>query len=475
MEQIINRVMDYIELHEMIGKNDRILLSMSAGKDSMFLFTAFSILKNIFPFEIGVFHLNHMVRGEDADADERHVISVAESHGIEIMVEKYNFNESGVHGVSFEEHARDVRYGLLNEMAVRKGYNKIATAHTKDDTIETVLMRMFTGTGIHGLRGIPPKRGMIIRPLLSLAVSEIYDFLTANRIPWREDKTNIDTVYSRNFIRNELLPLVRTRFPMIDSAISSLSNVASESMLLLDELLNEKFAGLIERHDDHVCIDVNCVLHNRPAFNHIVAAILRDDFGQNVNRHMLHQLHTGFGTGKANASLFANNSIKAEKIYYQQKNLLKLSRITEEGDFQKEWEKRIDLTGVPEQFIHLNDVGISVQIKVCDVESYQNFTKNDHSVFVTLENNVNTIYIRNRRKGDRIRTECGTKKLKDFFIEKKLSRSEKNRVPILVIGSTIAAIMPGLLSETSNRVSSDFLVDKKSKKVLSVSAYSKDR
>lgn len=475
MEPIINRVMDFIALHDMIEKNDRILLSMSAGKDSMFLLTVFSLLRDIIPFEMGIFHLNHMMRGEDADADERHVISAAESHGIEIIVEKYNFNESGVHGVSFEEHARDIRYGLLNVIARKKGYNKIATAHTRDDSIETVLMRMFTGTGIHGLKGIPPKRGVLIRPLLSLAAREIYEYLTANRITWREDKTNIDSAYSRNFIRNELLPNVRTRFPMVDSAISSLSSVASESMLLLDELLNEKYPDLIKRHDDDVLIDIQRIQSNRPAFNQIIAAILRNDFGQNVNRQMLHELYTGSGTGRAHASLFANNRIKAEKVFSHGKSLLKLSRVTDSGDSHEEWEKRIELTGKTEQVVQLDDVGVNVLIKVCDVEYYQNFTKNDHSVFVTLENNVNTIYIRNRRKGDRIRTESGTKKLKDFLIEKKLSKMEKNRVPILVIGTTIAAIMPGLLGETSNRVSSDFLVDKNSKKVLSVSACSKDR
>jgi tRNA(Ile)-lysidine synthase len=474
MEPIINRVMDFIALHDMIGKNDRILLSMSAGKDSMFLFTAFLLLKDTFPFEIGIFHLNHMVRGADADSDERHVISVAESHGIEIMIDKFNFNEPELQGGSFEEYARDVRYRLLSEVADRKGYNKIATAHTKDDNIETVLMRTFTGTGIHGLKGIPPKRGIIIRPLLSLSANDIYDFLSENRIAWREDKTNTDSVYSRNFIRNEVLPIVRNRFPMVDTAISSLSIVASESLLLLDELLNEKFTGLIERQDDLVFIDVNRIMHNRPAFNNIVAATLRDDFGQNVNRHMLNEMYTGFATIKSNASLFSNNSIKAEKIFYHGKSLLRLSRFTVDGDSHEEWEKRIDLTGDPEQVVQLNDVGIYVHIKVCDVEYYQNFTQNDHSVFVTLEKNVNTIYIRNRRKGDRIKTECGTKKLKDFFIEKKLSKTEKNRVPILVVGSTIAAIMPGLIRKESNRVSSDFLVDKNSKKVLSVSACSKD-
>ena len=117
----------------------------------------------------------------------------------------------------------------------------------------------------------------------------------------------------------------------------------------------------------------------------------------------------------------------------------------------------------------MREAGISVAIKVCDFQYYQNFEKNNQSVFVTVGINIDTIYIRNRRNGDRIKTECGVKKLKDLFIEWKLAGADKDRTPILVVGSTVAAVMPGLRNGTPNRISSDFLVDKNSKKVISVS------
>jgi tRNA(Ile)-lysidine synthase len=471
MDDLTNRVLDFIVRHGMIEKNDRVLLSLSAGKDSMFLFNACSLLKNALPFEFGVFHLNHMVRGADADEDERHVVSLAESGGVEIAVERYDFSESAIPGVSFEEHARDVRYRMLHDIAAGKGYTRIATAHTRDDSIETVMMRFFTGTGIHGLRGIPPKRGTIIRPLLCITAREIYDYLAAHRIAWREDMTNADPAYARNFIRNEILPLVRQRFPMVDSSVASLAEVSAESLGLLDTLLEETFPGLIERHDGHVFIDAARIIHSRPAFNHIVASVVRDVFGLNVNRSMLGELYAGFGAVRANADLFANNSIKGEKVFHNGKSVLKLTSAASVPASPGEWERRIDLSGAPEQVVRLDEIGISVIVKLCDFDYYQKNAKNAKSVFVTMESDENTIYIRNRRSGDRISTEYGTKKLKDFLIEKKISNVEKDRVPILLIGSRIGAIMTGLVNETTSRVSSDFLVDKNSKKVLSVSAH----
>ncbi len=454
----------------MIAGNERILLSLSAGKDSMFLLNAFLLLQGDYHVEIGVFHLNHMMRGSDSEADENHLVSMVESHGIEIIVRRHEFKDMGEIGKSFEEYARDIRYELLHEAAASRGYNKIATGHTRDDNVETLLMRIATGTGIFGLKGIPPVRGNIIRPLLAVSAVEIYNYLKAGQIAWREDLTNKDSGYSRNFIRNELLPLARTRFPMIDSALSALGDVATDSVDLLDRLVAGTYPGIVEIRMNDCYIDVRRILHDRPAFNHVVSSALRDNFSHHVNRSLLNEIFAKFGTVKSNAVLFVNNCIKVEKVFQGGGSYLKISGLPGPEMFPGEWEKQIHITGSDEIVVPLPEIGISVAIKVCDYQYYQNFEKNNHSLFVTLGNNVDTIYIRNRRKGDRIKTECGEKKLKDLFIEWKLSGGEKERTPILIVGTSVAAVMPGLLNSTPNRVSSDFLVDKKSKKVISVTA-----
>ena len=470
MEPIIGKVKDFIDHHGMIGKSDRILLSLSAGKDSMFLLNAFLQLKDACPVDIGAFHLNHLMRGEDSDNDEKHLVSVAKSHGIEIIVKRHDFKDAAKDGRSFEEHARDIRYDLLHDAASSGGYNKIATGHTRDDNIETLLMRIVTGTGIYGLKGIPPVRDMIIRPLLGISASEIYEYLKTHRIQWREDSSNKNLSYSRNFIRNQLLPLARTRFPMIDSAISGLSDVATDSIGLLDEFLSGAFPGLVEKRMGDLFIDVRKIIRNRPAFNYVIGSALRENFNQHVNRSLLNEIYSKFGTIKSNAVLFVNNSIKAEKVHRNGESLLKITGVTGNAHLPGEWEKEIPMTGIDGLVIPLREAGISVALKICDYQYYQNFEKNNHSVFVTVGNNIDTIYIRNRRNGDRIKTECGVKKLKDLFIEWKLASVEKDRTPLLVVGTTVAAVMPGFLNGTHNRISSDFLVDKNSEKVISVTA-----
>ena len=167
---------------------------------------------------------------------------------------------------------------------------------------------------------------MIIRPLLPVSAAEIYEYLNTHRIAWREDSTNKDSTYTRNFIRNELLPLARTRLPMIDSALSALGEVATDSFELLEELVSASFPGLVEKRMDDVYIDVRRIINNRPAFNHVVGSALRKNFNHHVNRSLLNEIYSKFGTVKSNAFLFENNSIKVEKAFLDGKSLLKISR-----------------------------------------------------------------------------------------------------------------------------------------------------
>ena len=133
-----------------------------------------------------------------------------------------------------------------------------------------------------------------------------------------------------------------------------------------------------------------------------------------------------------------------------------------------EWEYVIDLDDFQERKLDLREIGVSVTVKPADYEYFQKFNKNNRYIFVTLDEGMKSLYIRNRRKGDTLRTEYGTKKIKELLIENKFDAVTKNRVPLLSDGSTVIAFMPGLLFDIPNRVASDFLVDKKDIKVLAV-------
>lgn len=468
MDEVITKVMAFIERYSLIRKHDRVLMSLSAGKDSMFLLHALRVIGRERCFETGIFHLNHMTRGPETDSDEAHVAACARLHGLEIFIKRHDFTADDHSGVSFEERARNVRYWAVCEIAAAHGFNKIATGHTMDDNIETVLMRVFGGTGIHGLRGIPPQRDNIIRPLLSITSDEIYDYLKEHAIEWREDDSNNDQSYTRNFIRKRVLPLAREKYPMLDGSISSLSELAGDTVGLLDRLLLEKYGERCTVDGERLEVNVDALIDDPPAFRHIVSKAIRDHFAHPVNRSMLEEIFSKYSIGRANIDIYSDRAIHVEKTYREGRNWLQISRKAPLQPEEEEWEYRVDLDTSQELKIVLKEIGIPITVSIVDSEYFNNFRKNKSYIFLALENNIKTIYIRNRRKGDRIKTEQGTKKIKDLMIELKLDSASKGRVPLIAAGDAIAACLPGLLFNVPNRVSSDFLVDKKSKKVLAV-------
>lgn len=468
MEHLITRVRESVAAHRLIETGERVLLSLSAGKDSMFLFRAMSDLADESGFEVAIFHLNHMIRGAESDREEEHVASLARENGIELFAERHDFRKDRPPGVSFEEHARTVRYRILEEIASSRGYHKVATAHTRDDQIETILMRIFTGTGIYGLRGMLPRRNNIIRPLLGITSEEIYAYLRARSISWIEDSSNADISYSRNYIRHRVLPLVRQKFRMADESLASLGEVAGDTMALVDTMMQSVYPGVIESSSADILIDAGRLASRPPAFNHAVSTVIRDQFGHQVNRSMLDLIRTGFMIDKANVRLYADAEIRADKVFRGGKSVLRISSSSSIANAAVDWEYPLPLPVGAGSAMEIPEVGLSLTIKITDYEEFEKFRENPDYVFVSMENGIKSLYIRNRREGDRIRTEQGTKKIKDLLIEKKLDGNSKDRVPILTADSTVIACMPGLLYDIPNRVAVDFLVDKKSRKVLAV-------
>jgi tRNA(Ile)-lysidine synthase len=469
MDRLIADIRDYINRHELIKRGDRVLLSLSAGKDSMFLLHVMALLREEIGVEAGIFHLNHMMRSDESDRDEDFVRVMGERLGMETHLRRHDFPSSRSPGISFEEEARDVRYRLLDDIAETGRYTAIATAHSRDDQVETVLMRILTGTGVHGLQGMLPRRGSIVRPLLAVSASEIYDYLRGHGIKWREDASNTDLEYSRNFVRNRILPCVREKFPMADHSIVSLGEVAGETMSLVDTMISEQYGSLAVMEENTLYVDADALKHSFPLFAHVVSTRIRTEFGHHVNRTMLQELYSKFLIRKANISLYADKKIRADKIYRKDKSWLKLSAPGTGGDdAAPRWSYSVKPDGDEEQTIDLVEIGISVTVRAVDYCFFDKFRENNSYIFVTLENNNVSLYIRNRREGDVIRTEKGSKKVKELFIEKKLDNAGKDRVPLLLAGETVIACMTGFLYDIPNRIASDFLVDKNSKKVIAV-------
>jgi len=237
-----SRVKKTIMQHRMIHRGTGVIVGVSGGPDSTALLHILAMLQNDLGFRIAAAHMDHSLRSESG-LDAEFVIDMAEKLGIEAQVKKVDTQAlAATLGVSVEEAGRGARYQFFEDVRKSLGAETIATAHHRDDELETFFLRIFRGSSIKGLGGIPPKRGRIIRPLITLSRSEILEFLKENNISYRVDRTNLESRTDRNFIRNQLIPIIRKRFPNFGTPLKR----TMELIKLEDDFLENQVARLYE-------------------------------------------------------------------------------------------------------------------------------------------------------------------------------------------------------------------------------------
>ncbi len=205
------KVLSYIKDNNLIKPNDKILIALSGGPDSICLLNVLFELREKLNISIAAAHLNHLLRGEDAFEDEKYVINICNHMGIECFVKRVDINAySKESKLSSEMAGRSARYDFFDEILKKEGFNKIATAHNANDQAETVLFRLMRGTGLEGLGGIRASRDdKIIRPILCLSREEVENYVKLKNLNPRIDKTNFEKIYNRNKIRLDILPYIK--------------------------------------------------------------------------------------------------------------------------------------------------------------------------------------------------------------------------------------------------------------------------
>ena len=309
---MIQKVLETIKKYDLIEEGDRLVLGVSGGPDSICMLDILNkISKNKelgYSFKIVVAHVNHMIRNEAKD-DEKYVEYFCDKNGIDfysksIDVQKIANNSK----IGTEEAGRNARYDffeeVLNMSAVRG--NKIAIAHNKNDKVETVIMNILRGSGVSGLKGIDAKRGKCIRPLVECERFEIEKYCDAFALNPRIDKTNFENIYTRNKIRNIVLPYIKEEFnPNIIDTIDRLSNLIREEDDFIDNQVRKQYEGqlLIQENSEEIILDLK-------KFNNLEKVI--------KSRVLLYTISRLFGSSKGIEKIHIEDVIKLcnHKIYF---------------------------------------------------------------------------------------------------------------------------------------------------------------
>ncbi len=260
---LVKKIQQHILQHRLIKDEDRLLLAVSGGLDSILLL---EILHQL-GYNITVAHCNFNLRGVESEDDEKFVVEYCGNLKIPVYQHTFQTEKYAIENkISIQMAARDLRYAWFEDLCKVHGYTTIVTAHHANDHAETILLNLIRGTGLAGLKGISERNGNIVRPLLPFTRKELDQFVLINNLKWREDSSNQSRDYQRNLIRLEVLPILKKINPSLENTLSNFSKVILESNFLLEEYIEQKLSGLKSEDASSIILQTGTIC-DHPSLN----------------------------------------------------------------------------------------------------------------------------------------------------------------------------------------------------------------
>ncbi|MGL4452144.1 MAG: tRNA lysidine(34) synthetase TilS [Sarcina sp.] len=437
-----NKALKYINENSMIEEGDKVLVALSGGPDSVCLLHLLHSLKDELKIDLYAAHVNHLIRGEEAFADEIYAKELCESLDVKFFVKRVCVeNIAKEKGISTEMAGRDERYGFFNEIRDEENITKIAIAHNANDQAETLIMRIMRGTGLEGLVGIRPIRdGLYIRPILSLTREEIENYCEVNSLNPRIDKTNLEEVYSRNKVRLKAIPFIKDNFnPDIINTLNRLSQNAMIDSQFINEVVKEKYKKFCLFKDGKAILDKNRFDEKEAILTRMIKKALMQVSGAFNNFELKHIYDViNLQKGSTGKRINLTNNVIAINEYG---NVVLVNEKFTEALVSDECIEIdiVDLIKEKSKKISFNSYEFSFDI--IENNGKINF-KNTNEKYFSFDE-VKTINLRTRKNGDKIVPFGfrGTKKLKEIFISSKVPKEERDLIPIIDFDGEIAWIV----------------------------------
>lgn len=460
MNSFLKQVKSFCQENNLINPGDKILLAVSGGPDSTALLYAMFALKNVFSIKITVAHLEHGLRGESSLGDQLFVKKIAENLEVDFYSKNVNVIDARKSGESIEEACRRVRYHFFFDTLQRFGFDKIATGHTLDDNIETIIYRFLSGTGPSGIAGIHPKNACIIHPLLGCKKEEIVDYLKREKLDSRTDETNIDTAIIRNKIRLEIVPRLKSVNANFKSHILNLGNIIKNENEFLTNLTESIISSMVVKEaEDIIIIKYDKFFSLHKAIKRRIVILLVKKLTDSDS--FIKKNYVSFKTVD-NISI---NDIIGNKILYCN-DLFMIKKEYDNLIFQKSVVKPVNKK-------YLYNVNSIKEITIEEIEKKVVFSIEENISFFELnklyfdfDKLVFPLTIRNRKDGDRIRLlNLGTKKLKTIFINDRVPGEQRQTVPIVAAKNEIIGIFSSFYGK-KNRTAENYMIASQTRRVL---------
>ncbi len=464
LHPVVRTVARTIADFDMLQPAEAVLVAVSGGADSVALLHILKILAPAYSIRLGIAHLNHGLRGADADRDARFVAALADESNLRCHIETVDVQRYRLRRkLSLEEAARQVRYDFYAATAARHGYAKIALGHHADDNAESVLMFLFRGSGPTGLSGIQPVRnGKIIRPLIRLTRRQTREYLDEKGIPHVSDSSNRDHRFLRNRIRNELIPQLKADYnPAIIRSLNRLADIFRKENEWLEPVIAPIFEQIVTGTGrDRLAVSLESFGEfpeavQRRLVRKAIAAVKGDL--RRISFSHIDAVNRLAVSGPMRGALDLPDGIRVDR---QDRTLLFIKgayphRAGPGGKLIAEAPQfRYTVANPFRQPLQLEvpEIGLQMHFSVLTIQKPLDFQQGgQNEAFFDMEKLTFPLILRNVQPGDRFKPlgmSSGSQKVKKYFIDHKVPHKQRSRHPVLLSGDQIIWVVGRRISET---------------------------